>query len=83
MSPSNAAELLEEDNIMVDVPGFKPSDIQIIYIGGDLLVRGERIDKKGKNKENEVQHSPHLSNYIEAKIELPMGLQVCLSTFGS
>ncbi|KAF4575465.1 hypothetical protein EYR40_004796 [Pleurotus pulmonarius] len=75
-SDKSVAESLEEDNVMIDVPGFKPSDIQTIYIGGDLLVRGERNDpRKGKNKENEVQRSPQLSNYMEAKIELPMGLQ--------
>lgn len=76
MSPSGASGL-EGDNVIVDVPGFTPSDIQTILLAGDLLIRGERVDK-GKSRENEVQRPSQLSNYMEAKIELPVGLQVRL-----
>ncbi|KAF7432540.1 hypothetical protein PC9H_004481 [Pleurotus ostreatus] len=71
---NSGSAILEGDNIIVDVPGFTPSDIQTIFLAGDLLIRGERVDK-GKSRENEVQCPSQLSNYMEAKIELPVGLQ--------
>ncbi|KDQ28557.1 hypothetical protein PLEOSDRAFT_1102604 [Pleurotus ostreatus PC15] len=64
------------NRIVIDAPGFESSEISAMLIAGTLSIRAEKLDLKGKGKENEgCSRGPSNVRHLEADIDLPMGIQ--------
>ena len=72
-----------DDTIVIEAPGLEPCEIRVMLIAGRLSIRGEKLDLKGKGKENEgfSQRPSKIGNHLEVDIELPIGIQVLLSPY--
>ncbi len=74
-----AVDIKEEDNrflVLADIPGFKPSDIDVsVDDSGRLVVKGERQDETKEEKDNYVRVERNSGSFYRA-FHLPDNIDV-------
>ena len=74
LPPADVTVTEEQVTVMMDVPGFKPSELDIELLGDRLTVRGERPSPHADDGARRWQHLERGFGKFERVLQVPQGL---------